>query len=199
MAVAIGVVLLVLWQPQPAPVTIHAPPAALPAAQPAAAPPTAPPAPVTVHVNGAVALPGLYTLPPGARLDDAIKAAGGLAPDADAAALNLAVRLADGSQVHVPAVGEALLPTPTIVPTPVPPAADAGPDAARSLSVPAAGALINVNTATLAELEALPGIGPAKAQAIVDNRPYASVDDLDRVPGIGAATLADLRPYVTAP
>jgi competence protein ComEA len=61
------------------------------------------------------------------------------------------------------------------------------------------GGLVNLNSATAVELDSLPGIGPSKAQAIIDNRPYATVDDLDSVPGIGASTLEQLRPLVTAP
>lgn len=84
------------------------------------------------------------------------------------------------------------LPTPTAAP-----AAEALPNRAAAVNLSGGGGLINVNTATGTELESLPAIGPAKAQAIIANRPYATVDELDRVPGIGPATLEQIRPYVT--
>lgn len=84
------------------------------------------------------------------------------------------------------------LPTPTAAL-----AVDALPARSATVNLSAGGGLINVNTATSAELETLPAIGPAKAQAIIANRPFATVDELDRVPGIGAATLEQIRPYVT--
>ncbi len=179
-AVATGIVLLVLWRPEPAPMTIHAPPAV----EPTPAPPTAAPAPLLVDVQGAVAQPGVYTLPPGARVDDALRAAGGLAPDADVEAINRAQPLADGAQLRVPAQGESAQV----------PFAVAGEG---SRSVVPVSLMVNVNTATQAELEALPGIGPVTAQKIIAGRPYADVDDLERVSGIGPATLEELRPYVT--
>jgi competence protein ComEA len=146
-------------------------------------PPT--PLPLRVHVSGAVAAPGVYDLPPGSIAEDAIAAAGGATPSADLSTLNLARLLRDGDQVTVPA----LAPT-------------RAPQAAQDENVPApAGQPLNLNTATVAQLEALPGIGPALAQRIVDyreaNGPFAHVDDLLAVPGIGPAKLDLIRDLVT--
>jgi len=150
-----------------------------------------PPALLVVHVAGAVASPGVYELTPAARVIDAVTVAGGPTADADLNGLNLAAPLADGQRVYVPPAGEV---DPAAVPSGGPAApAEAGDDAPRGP--------VNVNTATAAELETLPGVGPATAAAIVDERtrngPFASIDDLERVPGIGPAKLAALRGQVT--
>ncbi len=143
---------------------------------------------LVVHVAGAVVAPGVYELAAGSRTDDAIAAAGGPGPDANPNALNLAAPLTDGSRIYVPQVGEEL---------PVPVATAGAPTGAGSLDA----AIVNVNAATAAELEALPGVGPATALAIVSERdgngPFLSVDDLDRVPGIGPAKIEALRELVT--
>lgn len=150
---------------------------------PPSAPPGAPAELITVHVAGAVAAPGVYRVAPAARVHDAIEAAGGTTGDADADMLNLAAFVADGSRVYVPVLGE-------VVAVPSAVVAD----------VAAAGPL-DVNRATAAELEALPGVGPATSTAIVAERerngPFLTVDDLERVPGIGPAKLASLRDFVT--
>jgi competence protein ComEA len=155
----------------------------------------APPAPsstepttVLVHVAGAVALPGVHELPAGARVIDAVEVAGGLAPHADGARLNLAAPVADGERVYVVAVGEASAPA---VPGGSGPSA-AGPDGS--------GGPVHLNTADEAALEALPGVGPATAAAIVEHREriggFTSVDQLIEVRGIGEAKLEQLRPHV---
>jgi len=145
---------------------------------------------LTVHVAGAVARAGVYRLDPSARVIDAVDAAGGPVADADLDALNLAAPLADGERVYVPHAGEI---DPAAVPSGVP-AAAGDPDAATNHGP------VDLNTATAEDLESLPGVGPATAAAIVDDRtrngPFASVDDLERVPGIGPAKLAALRDQV---
>jgi competence protein ComEA len=134
---------------------------------------------VVVSVVGLVARPGLVTLPAGARVADALDAAGGLLPEADPASVNLAAVVADGQQLTVGVPG-------------VPAAA---PDA-----VPGSTGPLDLNTAGVAELDALPGIGPVLAQRIVDHRtregPFTSVDQLDDVPGIGPAIAAELAELV---
>jgi competence protein ComEA len=150
-----------------------------------------PPALLVVHVAGAVASPGVYELTPLARVIDAVTIAGGPTADADLDGLNLAAPLADGQRVYVPHAGEV---DPAAVPSGGPAApAESGDDAPRGP--------VNVNTASAAELESLPGVGPATAAAIIDERtrngPFASIDDLERVPGIGPAKLAALRGQVT--
>ncbi|HLS93459.1 MAG TPA: helix-hairpin-helix domain-containing protein [Microbacterium sp.] len=135
-----------------------------------------------VHVSGAVREAGLYVVEPGGRVIDAVSAAGGLADDADADAINLARPLADGEQLVVPREGEA-------------PAAPAeGGDAPGAV-------LVNLNTAEPAQLETLTGIGPALAQRIIEWRdsegPFGSVDDLLAVSGIGPKVLESLRDQVT--
>lgn len=172
--------------------------------------PTAtPPAPVTAYIAGLVAEPGVYTLAPDARLIDLVVAAGGLLPDADHAALNLAARVSDGQRVIVPTVRAA---TSAGGATPV--SAHAPGERAdasvtgTAASVPARGAPspaypVNLNTASEADLDSLPRIGPATAAAIVEwrdmNGGFKAVEDLLNVRGIGPATLEALRPYVTAP
>ncbi|MCR2811764.1 helix-hairpin-helix domain-containing protein [Microbacterium sp. zg.Y1090] len=140
---------------------------------------------VYVHVSGAVAAPGLYVLESGARVVDAVAAAGGFGADADRAAVNLARPVGDGEQLHVPVVGEA------------PAAGAAGP------AGPAGGGdgRVNLNTADLTALDTLPRIGPALAQRILDwreqNGRFTSIEDLLAVPGIGEKMLAALRDLVT--
>jgi competence protein ComEA len=151
------------------------------AALPAAARPPAAEAPpdLVVHVAGAVLRPGLHRLRPGARVADAVDAAGGAAPGADVDRLNLAGKLADGQRVAVPRRGE-------------PAPAEAGASSAE------APAVVDLNTATEAELDTLPGIGPTTARAIVEERTrrggFRSLRDLLRIRGIGERRLAELRP-----
>jgi len=147
--------------------------------------PPSTPLPLRIHVAGAVAHPGIVELAPGARVAQAIEAAGGTLEGANADSLNLAAALEDGAQVRVPW----LAPTPgELISGPTPGAAEAP------------GALLNLNTATLAELDRLPGIGPSLAKEILAYREahgaFASVDDLLLVPGIGPAKLAALRDWI---
>lgn len=140
-----------------------------------------------VHVTGAVARPGVYTLSKGARVDDALVSAGGALPDALLGGLNLAKPLFDGEQIHVmqalPAASE-------------PPSSSDPFQAATTASE-----LVNLNTATAAQLQTLPGIGPVKAQAILDYRQqhgaFARIEDLTKVSGIGARTFDKLKHLIT--
>jgi len=137
---------------------------------------------VVAHAAGAVVAPGVYRLPSGARVADLLDAAGGPTADADVDQLNLAAVVADGERVYVPRVGEV-----AVVATASGGGATSGP--------------LNLNTATIEQLEALPGIGPATAQAIVSAREeragFRSVDDLLDVRGIGPAKLEAIRELVT--
>lgn len=139
---------------------------------------------LVVHVAGAVARPGVTELPAGARVTDAIEAAGGATEGADLDALNLAAPVVDGQQVYVPEQGEAAPPSPAATP--------AGSGATG---------MVNLNTADASTLESLPGIGPALAQRIIDHRsehgPFPSVEALTDVAGIGPAILDQLRDLVT--
>ncbi len=173
--------------------------------------------PVIVVIDGAVATPGVQTLPAGARLNDAVTGAGGFTADAASDELNLARLLVDGERVTVGRVAaEAVDPTvgsavtivvttgaagrsvesapPTVAPT-------VAPTDSTPTTDPTA-ALIDINTASVAELDELPGIGPVLAQRIVDyrdaNGPYRSVDELEAVDGISATTVEELRPLITA-
>ena len=145
---------------------------------------------VFVHVLGQVVTPGLYEVPAGSRLVDVVAAAGGFTADADQGGVNLARTVADGEQVRVPAVGEE------------PPASEGG-GAAAGGAAPGSGAadgLVHLGTATAAELETLPGVGPATSAAILawrdEHGGFRTVDDLLEVPGIGEKTLEKLRPLV---
>jgi competence protein ComEA len=180
------------WVGRPA---VEQVPAAVTTTAPAAAP-TAPagPAPaatsasaggtVVVSVVGLVASPGLVTLPAGARVADALAAAGGLLPEADPASVNAAAVLSDGQQIAIGVPGAV-----------APPASSTG-----AAGGAAPGSPLDLNAATVADLDALPGIGPVLAQRIVDHRtahgPFTSVDQLDDVSGIGPAIFADLADRV---
>jgi competence protein ComEA len=157
-------------------------------APPAAAPTetaTAAPTAVVVDVVGAVRRPGLYRLAQGARIADAVARAGGATAKADLALINLAAPLADGEQVIVPRRGAPALGAP----------AGAGSAAGTSASGP-----VHLSTATLEQLDSLPGIGPVTAQKILDYRQkhgaFTSVDELDAVSGIGPARLDQLKDLV---
>ena len=153
---------------------------------------------VVVHVTGAVSRPGVVTLPPGSRVTDAINAVGGASAEADTQQLNLARVLTDGEQIRVPRIGE-------VLPDPAPqPGGDAASGARTTPGKSGGGGAsgtININTASASDLEKLPGIGPALAERIVEYRdshgPFASVDALTDVPGIGKAKLEGLREQAT--
>lgn len=144
----------------------------------------APPRRLVVHVVGAVRRPGLYELEEGSRVDDAIEKAGGPKPKAALEYVNLAAPVADGQQVVVPARS---------------PAAPAAADAAGSPSAPPAGP-VHLNTATLEQLDSLPGIGPVTARKILEYREthgaFRTIEELDAIPGIGPARLEQLREVV---
>jgi len=165
-----------------APSGLVTPSSAAPSAAPSAAVPVSE---VVVDVAGKVRQPGIVVLEPGSRVVDALDAAGGAKPGADLTGLNLARVLVDGEQI--------------VVGMPAPPGFAAS--AAPSGTPGATDALVNLNTAGLAELDELPGVGPVTAQAIIDwrdaNGGFRSVDQLLDVQGIGEKTLADLAPLVT--
>lgn len=178
--------------------------------QMAAPMPTA--AAVTVYVTGEVRRPGLFTLPSGSRVGDAVRLAGGLTQRADRITLNLALRLQDEMQITVPRRLDARatpdlrtttrgeqppVVAPTRVPsTPTPTSQLAG----RTPTAPAQGGPVNINTATQEELETLPGIGPTKARAIIEYRrekgPFQTPDELQEVTGIGPKTWEGLKDRV---
>lgn len=193
-AILTGALMWQLQRPTPPPIVLHALPTPAPTETPA---PTATPGPLVVFVSGGVHSPGMYEVPTGARVGDALARAGGLVADADPALVNQAEPLFDGAQVHVPLpqspMAEAASTTgaPSTGLSGQSSAAAAG--ASRSAS---SGGLINVNTASLASLETLPGIGPAKAAAIIAERPFGTVEELERVPGIGPKTLEAIAPLV---
>lgn len=158
-----------------------------------------------VYVSGAVREPGIYTLPAGARAKDALEAAGGLRQDAKAERVNLAKKLRDGSHVYVPAVKNTIATTNMTSKASKKSAQNAqAKDTARTESswgdFSNADRKVNLNTATQAELIALPGIGTSMANRILALRRvqrFSRVEDLLQVRGIGQAKLNKLRPYVT--
>jgi competence protein ComEA len=149
---------------------------------------------IVVDVVGAVRRGGVVRLAAGARVVDAIAAAGGATADADLVRLNLAAPLTDGSRIAVPRIGA---PAPPVDPTAVSGGTTPGTDGTGA----SPGAPVNINTATADQLDALPGVGPATAAAIISDReahgPFRSVNDLGRVRGIGDAKLEQLRTLVT--
>lgn len=134
------------------------------------------PVTIVVHVDGMVGMPGVYELAEGARVSDAVAAAGGLAEGADTSSLNLAAPLADGEKVHVPAEGE---------------------EVTTSSGGASSGDLVNLNNASVEQLDELPGVGEATARAIIEDReangPFTTPEDLMRVSGIGEKKFAKLE------
>ena len=143
---------------------------------------------VYVDVDGAVVSPGVYRLKEGARVSQAIDAAGGLTAEADVSGLNRASKVTDGQKIYVPTVGEQQAAAVTS-------GADSGASPASGAG--ASSGLVNINTASAAELQTLSGIGPSMAQSIIDERTkngaFTSVDDLMRVSGIGEKKFAKIK------
>lgn len=184
-AVATGLVAAYVRRPAP-----PAPPVVVyqPSPRPTPSPPSM--AQIVVHVSGAVESPGVYQVPIGSRIDDAIKSAGGALPDADLNRLNLAARVADGQQIAVPRRLAQASPAPV-----------AGPGAVVAVSSPTAGR-VNVNTASIPELDGLPGVGPVTAQRIVAYReqhgPFVRVEQLREAKLVNNAMFEKIKDLVTA-
>ncbi len=141
--------------------------------------------PIVVHITGAVPRPGVYALPQGARVQDGISAAGGFLADADKMGINLARLLDDGEKLDIPfGAGSSFVIDPFAAPTEEP-----------------ALELVNLNTASQAELETLPGIGPTTAQKIIDyretNGPFQTTEDIINVSGIGPGTYERIKDLIT--
>ena len=149
------------------------------------------PAPITIYVTGSVNKEGIVSLPPGSRVNDAILAAGGFAGDANQGAINLAGMLQDGQQVNVPAMA----------PTAIAAGATRSSGGVATQATLGSTILVNINTATLEELDTLPQIGPVTAQKIIDyrtaNGPFKTIEGLMDVDGIGQATFDKLKNLVT--
>ena len=172
---------------QPAPIIIIPPePTATP-------PPTATLSPLTVFVNGAVVAPGVVEIPANGRLQDAIQAADGFTDEANTTVVNLAQPLQDGVQIYIPTIEEeetaVTQPSAIII------------ESANSESNSNSGGLININTATAAELETLPGIGPSTADKIIthrqENGDFASIEAIMDVSGIGEAKFNAMSALIT--
>ena len=174
-----------------APVQATATPVPSPTAQPTNTPT---PAPLRVYVTGAVVNSDVYILPPGSIIKDAIQAAGGFTPDAEPERINQALELKDQQQIHVPRMGQENPPPPV----------QGGQDKSNPVNIPetvSAGEIININTATLEQLDTLPGIGPAIAERIIEYREstggFNSTGEITQVSGIGEATFAKIEDLIT--
>mgnify|MGYP000943387463 CR=1 FL=1 len=154
---------------------------------------------IVVDVDGAVAHPGLYKLPPDSRVQAALAAAGGLSPQADAHRINRAAKLHDGQKLYVLSQGESTPPQAASSGQGCEGQACTSAEGGVAGSDPEGQGLVNINTANATQLTQLPGVGPAIAQKIIDyrtaNGPFTSVDDLTKVPGIGAAKLAQIKSH----
>jgi len=161
------------------------------------------PAPIAVHVIGAVPRPGFYEFQDGARVQDAVDAAGGLLADADGNAINLAALLEDGQKLDIPyKTGQEPNDDDSSSSPDLPSADSDGSDTPSSDENSNTDAdLVNINTATLDELDGLPGIGPTTAQKIIDyrdeNGSFLSIEDILNVSGIGPAIFDDIKDLIT--
>jgi competence protein ComEA len=158
-----------------------------PSGEPVTLQPAPTDAPLVVHVVGAVPRPGVYELPEGSRVRDAIQAAGGLLAQAEADAINLAALVEDGQRLDIPFEGGA------------PP--EEFPNGPIATGAPNQAELVDINAASAEELDELPGIGPTTAQKIVEyrelNGPFQRIEDIMNVSGIGPATFEELRDLIT--
>ncbi|MBG0787038.1 MAG: helix-hairpin-helix domain-containing protein [Anaerolineaceae bacterium] len=181
---AAGLILLIAQPRQGVPITLLPAPTATATDLPQ---PTRTPEPIVVQIGGAIHSPGVYSLNAGTRLEDLIFVAGDLTSEADLDRINVALKLQDGKYYYLPVMGEDIPETAANAPGYV--ASDGG------FNYP-----LNLNTATQEELESLPGIGPSKAADILTYReqhgPFATLDDLANVTGIGDATVESLRDYL---
>ncbi len=172
-----GIIFFQTLRPRPQPIVLLT---VAPLASPEA---TLTPSPLRVYVSGAVQKPDMVFVPPGSIVKDALLAAGGAATDADLDRINLALAVVEGQHIYVPRMGEVDLP----VQSP-----------AQRLS---SGLKVNINTADATALESLPGIGPTLAQRILDYRqaqgPFARIEDIQEVSGIGPATFAKIQDLIT--
>lgn len=173
-----GVGTWIALRPRPGPIIVTTP-------EPTFTPvplPTATPAPLRVYVTGAVERADVYTLPPGSLVKDAVAAAGGATADADLEQINLAVEVYDQQQIHVPRKGEAVTPV------------------AAPVGAPSTTGKVDINTASVEELDTLPGIGPAIAQRIIDYRTehgaFVAIEDITNVKGIGPATYEEIKDLI---
>lgn len=187
--IAVGLVALWLTRPPAAPPEVSLPFASTTSSLAMSSTMSTASTVLVVHVAGAVNNPGVHELPAGSRVVDAIEAAGGLAPNADGERVNLAAPVSDGERVYIPKVGEV---TPPVV---------VGASGTANVGSAAAVGPVDLNQADEAALDALPGIGPATATAIIEHRNrigrFTSVDQLLDVRGIGESKLEQLRPLVT--
>lgn len=154
---------------------------------------------ITVQIIGDVVHPGVYSFAQGSRVQDAVNAAGGLLSTADTTSVNLAAKLEDGQQLNIPSQGGGVagaLPGSSSLP-----GSSNAPFLVLTTPTIPAGNLININTATLAQLDTLPGIGPTTAQKIIDYRsqhgPFQKIEDIMNVPGIGPATFDNIKTLIS--
>jgi competence protein ComEA len=206
-SILLAVVIFLNRRPVTEPIIIVPPPTPAATATSTALAPSPTPGPLIIDVAGAVRAPGVYRLPPGSVVADAITAAGGAAADADLDRLNKAIALENQMQVYVPhlaaddaagASQEGASRQPPVVPV-APARAESIPTAAPA-SGPASsnsGGPVNINTATLEQLDTLPGVGAVTAEKIVVGRPYSRIEDLLNVDGIGEAKFAKLKDLIT--
>ena len=157
--------------------------------------PTFTPAPIRIYITGAVSNSDVYLLPFGSIIKDAVEAAGGFTPAADPERINQALELRDQQQIHIPRRGEE---------DPLPPIQGGRSDSEEvrgNEGSSASGAQVNLNTATLEQLDALPGIGPAIGQRVIDYREtvggFTSVEEITQVSGIGDSTFAKIKDLIT--
>jgi competence protein ComEA len=193
-----GAAIFYLRQPAESPIEILTVEAtATPVATATPAPPPTP-APVRVYITGAVVKADVYFLPAGSIVKDLVEAAGGLTAEADLVRINQALELQDQQHIHIPAIGEENPPPAVQGGGPASPASDAG---AGNNAGAAGGGLINLNTASLEQLDTLPGIGPALAQRIIDYRestgPFTTIEEITQVSGIGETTFTKLKDLIT--
>ncbi len=146
-------------------------------------PPT--PAPIMVHITGSISAPGVYSLQPGSRVVDIINLAGGFTEEANQTSINLAEKLRDGQKIHILSIdSEGIIAEKEVI------------------STFSEGSLLNINTATVEELDKLPGIGEAKAQDIIAYREkhgdFLIIEDIMNVPGIGTSLFEKIMPYIIA-